>query len=129
MPRYFGHRNIVLAMVLFFLFSTHPCLAAEQKRPGRTTIDLHRPPAGETIEINPLPKALYVTHFDIEGVLVSRRKDDLVFFFEDGAEIVVRSVYQQTDDEITVELNDGNCVSLKLPPDTLSGGHGCVQLR
>ena len=105
MPRYFGHRNIALAMVLFFLFSSHLCRAAEQKRPGRTTIDLHRPPAGKRLEIDALPKALYVTHFDISMLNFMRSKDDLALQFEDGAEIVLRSVFQKQDiDDIVFEV-------------------------
>ena len=132
----FGHRNILLAMILFFLFSIHPCLAAEQKLPGRTTIDLYPPPPGIRLTVDPLPKDVYVLHFDPAFVDVLPRKDDLVFIFEDGAEIVFVSVYQKPDtDKILLEI-DGNCVLLKdvleifLTLDSLPiDGHGCIQIR
>ena len=133
MPYNFGHGDIVLAMVLFFLFSPHPCLAAEQKLPDRTTIDLYRPPAGETIEVDLLPKGLYVLRFDLADSNVLPRKDDLVFSFEDGAEIVFISVYQKPNmDDILLEI-DCNEVLLKdlldellKDPNSLSiGSDGC----
>ena len=113
MARYFGHRNILLAMVLFFLFSPHLCLAVEQKRPGRTTIDLYPPPPGIRLEVDPSPKDVFVLHFDPASVDLLPCKDNLVFLFEDGAEIVFVSIYQKPYmDEILLEIDD-SCVVLE----------------